>query len=334
MNIKFWTIFTFLTGLLASCSNKNLEISSETSKVISPTPSIPKPQQPLEAKSEKIYPWLYKVGFEKIDPNLVAEGEKLQVSYIREYESSPNNFCVFDVKYPQISGLKDLAIQERINYKLWVAITKIAYKDFQKLLQEEPRYNDCQAEVTKSEVFSDLTLQQFKERYRRRISIDRPCQIKYAKKSLVSLICAEWRMPGAYPLIYGRGATFNLRNGEFYDTPWKPNLDYIEPYFYEVVRDKASEKIINILPIKGKKIPIWGYLKAGNDFYLADECQNLEETSPPSVAQKNLFNSTCIIFVNVGSGSARHASMSITTDEVAAVLREEIAEITNTEPLK
>lgn len=326
MNVKLRIIFTFLAGILVSCSNKNLEIRADSPKIISPTPSTPKPQQPPEAKSKKIYPWVYQVGFEKIDPDLVAEGEKLKISYVKEYETSPNDFCVFDVKYPQISGLKDLALQEQINYQLWVEITKIAYQDFQKILLEQ-QYNQCQGEVTKGKTSKES--KEYYRHYRRRISIDRPCQIKYAQKSLVSLICKEWRMPGAYPLKYGRGATFNLRNGEFYDTPWRPNLDYqrdIDPYFYKVV--KSDGGYTEIFSAKSnERMAI--YLIAGNDFYIADECENLENTFPPFSPPKDLSKSTCIIFVNVGSGADRNRFMSITTDEVKAILREEIAEIIN-----
>lgn len=317
-----------------------LLLTACTSNAFDPTPistyapqaSVPKTPESITKSTvkplpqnnpTKIYPWNFQVGLEEIDPNLLGEGSKLQISYIKESETSPKGHCYYEANYPQISGLKDITLQEEINYKLWVLITKEAYGSYQNEL------NDENAVCSRSEKLGADSP------YRRSISQIEKCQTKFARGALVSLVCEEYHSPGAYPSIYQRGATFNIETGKIYiiDDLWNSGVDYqrdIEPFMYpfKTVKDLDGKEIRRYKsPALGKAES--AYLETNGDFYLADQCENRENTYPPFITPPDLSKMTCIIFVKSGSGSMRNLNLTITTAEIAKFLNPEIDEIAN-----
>ncbi|WP_055075538.1 hypothetical protein [Pseudanabaena sp. 'Roaring Creek'] len=326
--IKFKNSLLILLLLLQSCNSK--ASNPTTNSIHVPQVSAPKIPESITKptvkplpQTNKIYPWDFQVGLEKIDPNLLGEGSKLQISYIKESETSPKGHCYYEANYPQISGLKDIKLQEEINYKLWVLITKQAYGSFQNGLN-----NQSSICSRSEELGADSP-------YRRVTSTIERCRVTFARGALVSLVCEEWHAPGAYPLIYQRGATFNLETGKMYliDDLWKSDVNYesdIEPFIYTIktLKDIDGTEIVNISAAPGKAR--FGQLKTNGDFYLADQCENRENTLPPFITPPDLSKMTCIIFVKTGSGMERNLNLSITTAEIAKFLNAEIDEIANT----
>jgi hypothetical protein len=310
--------------LLTACTS-NLSDPTPSSTYV-PQVSIPKTPKNitkttvkplLQPKPTKISPSGFQVGLENINPNLLVEDSKLQISYIKESETSPKRHCYYEANYPQISGLKDITLQEEINHKLWVLITKQAYESFQNGL------NNQSSVCSRSEKLGADSP------YRRVTSIIERCRITFARGALVSLVCEEWHAPGAYPLIYQRGATFNLETGKMYliDDLWKSDVNYerdIEPFIYTIktVKDIDGTVRKNISAAPGKAL--FGQLKTNGDFYLADQCENRENTLPPFIIPPDLSKMTCIIFVKTGSGSERNLNLSITTAEITKFLNPEL----------
>jgi hypothetical protein len=300
--------------LLTACTGNP---SVRTSNSVPKTPdSITKPiTQPFSPPTPKvIYPWEFQVDLQKIDPELQEHVGKVKIVYNKESDKSPNGKCYYEAIYPQISGIKDIGLQEELNHKLWVKITSKAHKGFEQNLKDGSCASNRNVNYS----------------YILRIT---NCQTKFAREALVSIVCQERHSPGAYPLIYQIGATFNLKTGKMYsiDDLWKPEVNYdldIEPFLYRIKKEKdtdGTERIREISAALGKAKYV--YLRTNGDFYLAERCENRENTIPPFITPPDLSKITCIIFVKTGSGLERNLNLIITTKEIDKFLNPEIAEV-------
>ena len=115
----------------------------------------------------------------RIDPNLLADSTRLQIAFpIEEKEimGSTIRGCIFSFGYPQISGLADTAVQDRLNQTLKNEILR------------DDRWPRAPGSLSCEDPFLETVSEEQK-----RISISSSarmrCHVAFARGSLVSINC-------------------------------------------------------------------------------------------------------------------------------------------------
>jgi hypothetical protein len=280
---------------LAACASSSTQQAVSVPASVSPSPVVSVEAKPPEP-TPSVDPFtLYgAVDLDGIDPKLIAKQGKLNI----QFKTQSSQDCRLTMKYPTISGLADTALQAQLNGDLRQEM--MVKMDAPEGMLDGDR---CRKAPRKPG-----------ERYTK----TGRCEVHFAEKSLVSISCSGYSLPGAYPQPEVDSVTFDLATGKLYQLAdlFKPNYDYTVRLTV-TLRDAYWETSAGIIYFPFESLEN----RSSFDFYLQARCDEafpfhwerdrLKSASPPKV---------CMVIPSLGSGAGRSWRMPVRLSGIKEIL--------------
>lgn len=248
-----------------------------------------------------------------IDASILRSSDSLTIRLATE--EIDTGWCYFAVRYPQVEGLANTALEAEVN-------ANIRRQSFDSL----HGWDDYE----QGRCFPDANEQQFSSRgsYYLHVRVDY-CRVAYARATLLSVRCQVGVEPGANPLILSQPFMIDLATGHFYDFPdlFNPDTDYPYAVAYQIALRWMDIYSMSIFP---PVAPEPGEAFSDREFYLASDCTLFPHPRSP---EYEVFDEgeTCFIAIDSDMSEPRvDIAISInglrdvlnTDDEALAVLLE------------
>lgn len=310
--MRFANLFILLIPfVLASCaSTATPQIEPEVSASQTRGIDIASPT-PLRASSSTNPEADDSIHLDEIDPTLIADRDRFNI----QFRTESTRDCRYTMQYPEVSGLANTRVQTRLNRSL--RQNMIEQMQISGDLLEGNRCPD--------------ELQNPIETYTRTFR----CTTHFAKSRLISLTCATWSLPGAYPYVQIHPVTFSLETGEIYrfSELFKSEANY-SVRMAVLMRDAWWEVGPGAINFPFETLE----RKADFDYYFQDRCNVAFAEASWQNSPLNLGGSLpkfCMVLPNLGSGASRNYLMTVrmngtkdilSTNGALAVLQELIDE--------
>lgn len=268
---------------------------SEAANSSTPTP-LPSVQPASSIRVDGI------VAFDKIDSTLIEQGSKFDIQF--STESSSN--CRYTMKYPQVSGLANTALQAELNQHL------------RQDMIEQMRITGDLLEGDRCPLNS-LRDSQNRPRF---YTWTGSCKTHFAESRLVSIACSTLSVPGAYPHPQVHPVTFDLATGKIYQFAdlFKPDSNY--PVRVAVLmRDAWWETGPGYITFPFKQLET----TAAFDFYFQEDCDQVfehrwEDRNNSSLDRSGVPPKFCMVIPNLGSGASRNYLMPVRMSALEEIL--------------
>ena len=248
-----------------------------------------------------------------IDASILQSNDSLTIKLATEEIDTGR--CYFAVRYPQVEGLADTALEAEVN-------ADIRRQSFDSLHGWDERDTESCSPQTNEQQFSPG------EWYYLHVQVDY-CRVAYARERLLSVRCQVGITPGANGFIISQPFTIDLATGHFYDFPdlFNPDTDYPYAVAYQIALRWMDIYSMSIFP---PVAPEPGEAPSDREFYVASDCT----LSPhPRSPEYEVFDEgeTCFIAIDSDMSEPRvDIAISInglrdvlnTDDEALAVLLE------------
>ncbi|UBF25771.1 DUF4163 domain-containing protein [Kovacikia minuta CCNUW1] len=271
--------------LLASCTASS---SPQISPV--PTPASPSPTTSVEAKPPEPVTWIDRikltgvVDLNGIEAALIAKKAKLNIYDKTQFSQD----CKLTMKYPQISGLADVALQSQLNQILRQEMMR-------KMGASEPmsEADRCRKVPRKPGSFYTRTTE---------------CVVHFAEETLVSISSSNATLPGAYPAHKENSVTFDLSTGKIYQLADLFKSDVNSPIRLAVaMRDSLWEAGgPNYIDFPFERLET----QPAFDYYLQESCNEAFYGRSESSLLGD-FPKVCMVITNLGSGASRNYRMVV-----------------------